>query len=69
MFNHLESLWYEVKPFVYIDIGVAALLSAENLTGGLFGALLVLTCIIILRRRSCYRKMLRSRCEQSPGYS
>lgn len=56
MTGQIEFLWYEIKPFVFIVIAVASLISAENIVGIVCGGLLLLSCTIILKRRSSFRK-------------
>jgi positive regulator of sigma E activity len=50
----LESLWYEVSPFVFVILGVTTALFT-NRTGALFGALLMIVASWILTMRWSYR--------------
>jgi len=54
----LESLWYEVSPYVFVILGVTTALFT-NRTGALFGALLMIVASWILTMRWSYRSGMR----------
>lgn len=56
MSSQIETLWYEIKPFVYVIVSLASFLSAENSVGMGSAALLLLTCMLILMMRSAHRR-------------
>ncbi len=51
----LETLWYEVSPYVYFATGLVATLFSNSNFGLLFSALLLAATFAILRMRRIYR--------------
>lgn len=51
----LEALWYEVSPYVYAVVGMAAALFSNSVTGFVFSALLLSASLTIFRLRRIYR--------------
>jgi len=51
----LETIWYEVSPFVYVVVGCASSLISTSDLGLLFSALLLVASFTIVRMRRRYR--------------
>ena len=51
----LESLWYEVSPYVYFVVGLAAAAFSTSDFGLVCCALLLTASLTIFRRRRMYR--------------
>jgi hypothetical protein len=52
----LETLWYEVSPYVYTLSGVLALAAADARMGQWSGALLLAAALTIIRLRWVHRR-------------
>lgn len=52
----LESIWYEVSPYVYTLSGLAAFASADVQIGQVSGALLLGAALTIIRLRWVSRR-------------
>ena len=52
----LETLWYEISPYVYTVSGVIALAAADARMGQLSGALLLAAALTIIRLRWINRR-------------
>ncbi len=52
---NLEPLWYESSPFVYLVLGLAAVLFSHSALGLAFSAVLIATAITIFSLRLAYR--------------
>ena len=52
----LETLWYEISPYVYTISGVIALAAADARMGQLSGALLLAAALTIIRLRWINRR-------------
>ena len=52
----LETLWYEISPYVYTASGVIALAAADARMGQLSGALLLAAALTIIRLRWINRR-------------
>lgn len=50
----LESLWYEVSPYVFFIIGISAISNAGRM-GEVFGVLLLLMALLIIKMRWTHR--------------
>lgn len=50
----LEPLWYEISPYVFFVIGISAISGAGRL-GEVFGVLLLLMALLIIKLRWSYR--------------
>lgn len=55
----LETLWYEVSPYVYSALGVVAGIVSSSDLGLLFSALLLAGSFAIFRLRRIYRSPAR----------
>ena len=53
---YLETLWYEISPYVYTVSGVIALAAADARMGQLSGALLLAAALTIIRLRWINRR-------------
>lgn len=53
--RNLETVWYEYSPYLYLAIGIAAIIYADTLLARLSCALLILAALTILRLRRTYR--------------
>ena len=51
----VEALWYEVSPYVYLVVGLAAPLFSNSDVGFVCSALLLSASFTILRLRRVYR--------------
>ena len=51
----LESLWYEMSPYLYLVVGLLSALISTSALGLVFSALLVGASVTIFRRRRHYR--------------
>lgn len=51
----LETVWYEVSPYVYVVVGLASSLISNSDLGLMFSALLLVASFTILRMRRMYR--------------
>ncbi len=51
----LETLWYEVSPYVYVTVGLASGLISNSDLGLMFSALLLAASFTIFRLRRIYR--------------
>ena len=52
----IETLWYEVSPFIYGIVGVAALSGAQTAIGIISGGLLIAAAATVIRMRWVYRR-------------
>lgn len=52
----LETLWYEVSPYIYAIAGVLALISVDSRLSTFSGGLLILAALTVIRLRWSYRK-------------
>ncbi len=52
----LEPLWYEISPYVYGIIGIAAILISDTI-GEIFGAILLTAAATIVGMRRNYRRL------------
>ena len=57
----IEAMWYEVSPYVYLVVGLAAGLISSSDLGLLFSALLLAASFTIFRLRRLYRDPERQR--------
>jgi hypothetical protein len=68
---NLEALWYESSPYLYVALGLAAVLFSSSPLGLLFSAILVAigATLLCLRRiyRSPARERLRKYARPAPG--
>ena len=51
----LESLWYEMSPYLYLVVGLLSALISNSASGFVFSALLVGASVTIFRLRRNYR--------------
>lgn len=51
----LEALWYEASPYVYLVVGLVAVLFTNSDLGLVFSALLLTASFTMLRLRRIYR--------------
>ena len=52
----LETVWYEVSPYIYGIVGIAALLGTPSTMGIISGALLIAASATIVRLRWVHRR-------------
>ena len=52
----LEVLWYEASPYIYILVGVIAMIYASSYLAMLPGALLIAAALTIIKMRRTYRR-------------
>lgn len=55
----VEALWYETSPYVYLVVGIAAVLFSHSPVGFAFSAILIATAITICCLRRVYRSPAR----------
>ncbi len=53
---NLETVWYELSPYVYTICGVIVLAAADTRMGQLSGALLLVAALTIIRLRWVKRR-------------
>jgi hypothetical protein len=58
--NPYESIRYELAPYFYLCTGLSCIVSS-NKVAGVFGALLLITALLVIRMRIAYRKANRVR--------
>lgn len=51
----LETMWYEISPYVYFGVGLASGLISNSDLGLMFSALLLAATFTIFRLRRIYR--------------
>lgn len=54
----LETIWYEISPYVYTISGVAALLAADARMGQWSGVLLLGAALTVIRLRWVNRRKI-----------
>lgn len=56
---NVEALWYETSPYVYLVVGLAAVLFSRSALGLAFSAVLIATAATIFCLRRVYRSPAR----------
>ena len=51
-----EVLWYEASPYIYVIVGIIAMIYASSYLAMLPGGLLIAAAVTILRMRRSYRR-------------